>query len=273
MPVSSIPTTAVIAALAIYPVKGCRGISLASSRIEARGLEWDRQWMVVNPHGRFLTQRTHPALATVVPALLDDVLQLQAPGLQPLAVPLAATGERRRVVIWHDRCDAVDQGEQAADWFGHVLREPVRLVRATPGMRHADPEWAGPAVPVAFPDGYPVLVTNAASLAWINDRLPEPVPMQRFRPNVVLEGLEAFAEDRIDVLDCGGVRLRLVKPCTRCVVPSIDQMTGERSSDPVAVLRATRFDPRLKGITFGENAVIAAGAGGSLAVGDAVRAH
>lgn len=246
-----------IAALAIYPVKGCRGIALTSARVLETGLQWDRQWMIVDAGGRFVTQRTRPVLATLSATLGDGTLRLSREGERSCEVPLEMPRAPRRVVVWGDTCDAQDEGEEPAAWLSRMIGEPVRLVRATPGMRHASPRWAGsePA-PVGFADGFPVLVTNLASLAWINERLPAPVPMDRFRANVVLDGLEPFAEDHIDRLEVGSVRLRLVKPCTRCIVPSLDQLTGERGLDPVEVLRATRFDRELKGVTFGENAVV-----------------
>lgn len=260
-----------IAALAVYPVKSCRGIALAAARVATTGLEHDREWMVVDARGRFLTQRTHPALATVATTLDDRALTLTAPGREPLRVPFDQTCTWRRVVVWSAECDALDHGEQAADWLSSLLGESARLVRATPGMRRADPAFTQPAeAPLAFPDGYPILVASTASLAWLNERLPEPVPMERFRANVVLDGLAAFDEDHLDRFTAGAVRLKLVKPCTRCVVPSIDQVTGVRGADPVEVLRATRYDRALKGITFGENAIVLAGVGASLAVGSTV---
>jgi uncharacterized protein YcbX len=129
----------------------------------------------------------------------------------------------------------------------------------------ANPEFAGPiAMPVAFSDGFPILVCNRASLEDLNTRMPEPVPMERFRPNVVLDGLPAFAEDRIASLQIGLITLNLVKPCTRCVITSTDQRTGERTTNPLPVLRKFRFDRALLGVTFGENAVITAGVGSNV---------
>ncbi|MGH8297040.1 MAG: MOSC domain-containing protein, partial [Steroidobacteraceae bacterium] len=141
--------------------------------------------------------------------------------------------------------------------------EPVRIVRtpATPGRR-ANPEYAGAIPsPLAFPDGYPIMLCNRASLDDLNRRLPEALPMERFRPNLVLSGLPPFAEDRIDSIEIGGVLLTLVKPCTRCIIPSTDQRTGIRGFDPLPVLRTFRFDRDLLGVKFGENAVICRGAG------------
>jgi uncharacterized protein YcbX len=249
-----------------YPVKSARAIALARSAIGPSGLAWDRHWMVVDAAGTFLTQRVLPQLARIVPELTSEELILSAPGLPPLVVPLSSTGAEIRVRVWKHEGTAVDAGPAASEWLSQALGRPTRLVRVSPGNeRVADRQYAGDTeAPIAFPDGFPVLVCNLASLEEINARLPQPVPMERFRPNLVLQGLPPFAEDHIDTLQIAGASLRLVKPCVRCVIPSIDQITGERSTDPTPVLRELRFDPALRGVTFGENAVLTAGAGSTL---------
>jgi len=255
--------------LNVYPVKSGRCIPKRRVRLTATGLEWDRHWMIVRGDGSFLTQRTHPALARVATALTSEALVLTAEGLQPLMLPLAPQGRERPVRIWQDSCAGLDQGDEAARWVSAVLGEPAHIVRtpAAPGRR-ANPEYAGPGPsPLAFPDGYPILVCNRASLDDLNERLPEPLPMERFRPNLVLAGLPPFAEDRIASIEIGPVGLTLVKPCTRCIIPSTDQRTGVRGLDPLPVLRTFRFDRKLLGVTFGENAVIARGVGELLEVG------
>jgi uncharacterized protein YcbX len=252
--------------LFIYPVKSARGVRKSSVRVAATGFEWDRHWMAVDTAGTFLTQRTHPRLALVEPEITSDALELHAPGLPTLRVPLEPTGMEVSARVWDHPCTALDQGVNAGQWLSEAVGHSVRLVRVAPSMgRVANPKYAGPnPVPVAFPDGFPILVCNQASLADLNARMPEQIPMERFRPNVVLGGLPAFAEDRIDSLQLGEVTLRLVKPCTRCVIPSTDQRTGERSTDPLPVLRTFRFDRTLLGVTFGENAIVVSGAGSSI---------
>ena len=260
-----------LGAIAIYPVKGCRQTALAATALGARGLEGDREWMVTRPDGTFLSQRTHPALARIVPQRTNDGLTLACPGLEPLAV--AATGRSpREVRVWDDRMLAADAGEAAADWLGRALGTPARLVNLAPyTQRHANRAYVGPRdVPVSFADGYPILVCSRASLEELNRRLEWPVPMDRFRPNVVLDGLEAFAEDRLSALRIGNVLLRLVKPCTRCSVPGVDQLTGARCRDPIPALKAFRYDKTLRGVTFGVNAVAEGPAGARLEVGAAV---
>ena len=249
--------------LNVYPVKSARGIPKTRVRLAATGLEWDRHWMVVREDGTFLTQRTHPVLTRILTELTGEALVLTADGCAPLLLPLEPRGEGRPVRIWKDSCQGLDQGDDAAAWVSGVLGEPVRLVRtpATPDRR-ASPEFAGSHVaPLAFPDGYPVLLCNRASLDDLNGRLPEALPMERFRPNLVLDGLPPFAEDRIASIEIGPITLTLVKPCTRCIIPSTDQRTGIRGLDPLPVLRTFRFDRKLLGVTFGENAVITGGIG------------
>jgi uncharacterized protein len=259
--------------LNVYPLKSARGIPKARVRLAATGFEWDRHWMVVREDGTFLTQRTHPSLTLISTELTSEGLALTAEGLEPLILPLAPQGASRPVRIFKDACEGLDQGEEAAAWVSQVLGEAVRVVRtaATPD-RWASREFAGPyPAPVAFPDGYPILVCNRASLDDLNGRLPEPLPMERFRPSLVLAGLPPFAEDRIATIEIGPITLTLVKPCTRCIIPSTDQRTGIRGLDPLPVLRTFRFDRKLLGVTFGENAVIARGVGEVLERGSECR--
>jgi uncharacterized protein len=270
-------TPARVAGLFVYPVKSMRAIACEKVRVTALGFEWDRQWMLVDQQGTFLSQRTHPQLARFVPQITADVLVVRSGGLPPLEVPLEAphpaktrdSGERIAVRVHRDPCVGVDQGSTAAQWASTALGETLRLVRVPPDPRRvANPVFAGATpAPMGFADGFPLLVCNEASLADLNTHLPEPIPMERFRPNLVLAGLPAWAEDRIDSLAIGAVTLRLVKPCTRCTIPGIDQRSGAAGTDPAPALRAFRFDKRLHGVTFGQNCVVASGAGCEVARG------
>jgi uncharacterized protein len=275
--VNPMTDSATIVGLFVYPLKSARGIARQSARLAATGFEWDRQWMFVNAQGTFLSQRTHPQLARLVPEITADALVVRAPGRSPLEMPLAAAndggGERVAVRVHRDPCVGIDQGPAAAQWASETLGEALRLVRvpAEPA-RHANPAFAGATpAPMGFADGFPLLVCNEASLADLNTRLPQPIPMERFRPNLVLAGLPAWAEDRIDSLTIGAVRLRLVKPCTRCTIPSIDQHSGMPATDPAPVLREFRFSAALRGVTFGENAVIDMGVGADIRRGSQCR--
>ena len=255
--------------LFIYPVKSTRAIAKRSVRLGPTGPEWDRHWMAANPNGVFMSQRTQPRLARVETEIGADELTLRAPDQPPLTLPLEPEGVTKAAQVWKDSITALDQGDAAASWLTQAVGMQARLLRVAPVLdRHANAEYAGTSpAPVSFADGFPMLVVNLASLEHLNSRLPQPVPLERFRPNVVLEGLEPFAEDRIAALEFGNVTLRLVKPCTRCVITSTDQHTGELSTNPLPVLRQFRFNRQLMGVTFGENAVIAAGVGETLAVG------
>ena len=252
-----------VSELFVYPVKSARGIARSRARVGASGFEWDRQWMLVDAKGTFLSQRTHPQLTRIVPELTDDALVLHASGVPALRVPLDHRGEQVPVRVWKDACVGVDQGGAAHEWASRVVGQAVRLVRVAPDMqRAANPEFAGATpAPLGFPDAYPLLVCNRASLEDLNERLPQRIPIERFRPNIVVSGLPAWAEDRVDTLTMGAVTLRLVKPCTRCSIPSLDPRSGEPSTDPLPVLRKFRFDRALLGVTFGENAVITGGTG------------
>lgn len=255
---------AIVRELYVYPLKSGHRLARSSVLLTASGFECDRHWMLVDARGRFLSQRTHPRLALIRPELAADTLTLRAPGLEPLLLPLAPQGEPVRVTVWDDTCEGLDQGTAAADWASHAAGEPARCVRVAARLaRRANPRFAGPdPVPLAYVDGYPVLVCNRASLEELNARMPAAVPMERFRPNLVLDGLPPFAEDRIRALKVGAAVLKLVKPCTRCVITATDQERGERSDlDPLPVLKQFRFDRTLRGVSFGENAVPLAGIG------------
>lgn len=260
---------ATVNGLFVYPLKSARGVARSRVQVMATGFQWDRHWMIVNAKGSFITQRTHPQLARIVPQIAEDSLGLSAPGLPVLQMSLEPVGAEVLVKVWDSHCTALDQGTEAHNWVSQAVGQPVRLVRVAPSMpRVASAKYAGPTpAPLAFADSYPVLVCNQASLADLNERLPEPIPMERFRPNLVLEGLPPFAEDRIASLRMGNVTLRLVQPCTRCVIPATDQRTGERSTNPTPALRKFRFDRTLRGVTFGEHAVADSGAGAAIECG------
>lgn len=279
---------ATISSLTIYPVKSCAGIALQEALLTDTGLSSgrvaDREWMVVDPAGHFLTQREYPRMALVQPQLTAQGLLLSMPGQPPLALPYAAdadaAAEKVAVTVWDDVVAARDGGDAAARWISSALGSACRLVRFDPAVqRLTGHRWTGGAgAPTHFADGYPLLAIGAASLAEINLRLGQagraPLPMNRFRPNLVVAGLEAFEEDYVAQFEIGAAVLRLVKPCPRCPIPSIDQATGERGPDPLDVLQSFRRKPLLDdAICVGMNCVVGAGAGSILHVGQAVDGH
>ncbi|ARP88732.1 MOSC domain-containing protein [Bordetella genomosp. 9] len=282
-----------IRSLHIYPVKSCAGIGLDAAPITTAGLAFDRQWLVVSG-GQFLTQRQHPRMALVRTALTDTHLQLRAPGMPLLEVPLDGSQRSQcpeSVTVWRDTFTAQAESEDAAQWFSRYLGIPCRLlwVDVQTANRATSRDWVGrwreanPTLSAGFEgdhlfgfaDGFPILVANQASLNELNRVLGAkgraPVSMDRFRPNIVLDGddLGAYEEDHLALLTCGeGVRLALVKPCTRCGIPDVDQESGERGDEPGLTLTATRSADI--GVVFGQNAIVHAGAGARLRVGDPV---
>ena len=230
---------ATIAALFIYPVKGCRGITLSSARVTERGLEHDREWMVVDAAGRFVTQRTEPRLASITTAITATSLLLTVPGAGPLELPLEQGGIASRVTVWRDTVAGIDQGPAAATWLSARLAGAYRLVRFDPAARRrCNPMYAGASgAHTAFADGYPLLV---------------------------LSGIDAYDEDHIDQIVVGEVALKMVKPCTRCQVTTIDQQTLERGLEPLHTLAGYRHNALLDGVAFGMNAIVTAGVGATL---------
>jgi uncharacterized protein len=267
-----------IAALHLHPIKSCGGLTPADSLLIETGLEFDRAWMVVDEQGHMLTQRQLPRMALIQPTLRRSDMVLRAPGMLALHISLDTVEEATRARVWDDEVKAFDMGALAAQWFSDFLGQRARLVRFDPDQsRLSSAAWAGEvAAENAFADGFPLLVTSTASLADLNSRLAArgvpAVTMQRFRPNLVLDGLQAFDEDHIGDIqigaDGGTVRIRLVKPCVRCSIPGVDPLTGVQGHEPSDTLAGFRADARLNGgITFGMNAVIVEGFDRTLRIG------
>lgn len=274
-----------ITQLVIYPVKSLGGIALDDACLTAEGLARDRRWMVVDDVGRFVTQRQMPAMATIRVSVESEALVLSHPGVEPLCVPLAARGlTRRSVTVWEDRCDALDEGPEARAWLRAVLGDlrgsGLSLVRfATDHRRRVEPHSLAPGeeAHTGFADGFPFLVSSTATLAELNRRLLakglEPVPMSRFRPNIVVETAAPLAEDdwcELAAAD-GRWRLGLRKPCQRCKIITVDQRSGviALAGEPLRTL--VEMNARLApGGYFGQNAILLAGDGARLSVGDTV---
>lgn len=248
-----------IGALYVYPVKSCRGIPLTEAHVGRMGIRHDRQWMVVDENGMFVAQRSNGAgvavtsLCLVTTAIRDNTLRLEAPGMPPLDLLLAgAPGATRSVQVWNSHTIGVDQGDDAAGWVStFIARERpghYRVVRM-PDHERRTPKRGDSAL--AYGDGYPFLIASSASLADLNARLETPLPMDRFRPNIVLDGCSPYQEDHLDRLSMNGIRFAGMNLCLRCAITTTDQMTGERSKEPLRTLATYRRTP--DGVVFARN--------------------
>jgi uncharacterized protein YcbX len=267
----------------VYPVKSCAGVAPHEALLVETGFDLDRAWMVTDPDFEFVSQRELPRMALVQPTLKGEEMILRAPGMLALHVALDRVDAPCTAQVWNDRVAAFDMGPLCAQWFTDFLGRPLRLVRFDPEQRRlADRKWTGAIeAETSLQDGYPLLVASVASLAEVNRRLAAageaPVTMARFRPSIVLDGLDAHGEDHLDeiVIETGDgpVRLKVVKPCGRCPIPDVDPATGISGHAVGDVLQQYRADARLGGaVTFGMNAVIVEGFERSLRAGLSGRA-
>jgi uncharacterized protein YcbX len=277
---------ATLTQLFIYPIKSCAGLSvptatLLESGLQAQGVH-DREWMLVTEAGQFLTQREHPCMAVIRPRPDGDLLRVSAPGMSDFCVPLAwhAGAVTRTVKIWDDSVDAADCGDVAANWFTQAVGAPCRLVRFRRDVvRPTSVKWtSGVPSQTRFADGYPLLLIGQSSLDDLNARLRAAgraaLGMDRFRPNLVVDGLPAFEEDYLGALEFEMATISPVKPCARCPIPSIDQQTGIAGPDPLDILQTYRANPRMEGaVCLGMNCIVANGAGSELRAGQALEAE
>jgi uncharacterized protein YcbX len=276
---------AILSELILYPIKSCAGVSVREATLTSAGLSvdavYDREWMLVDEAGLCLTQREHPRMALITPRIKSDTLELRAPGMLRLEIPLGlpAPGEERtrEVTVWDDKVMAYDCDDITAAWFSNAVGVPCRLVRFHAGAtRFASAKWTGGvAAPTLFSDGFPILLVGSASLADLNEKLTaagrDAIPMNRFRPNMVVDGIEAFEEDYADTFVLGEAHLKPVKPCPRCPMPSVDQATGVPGPDPLDILRTYRTKPAMDdAICFGMNSIVTQGDGQRVHVGQVV---
>ncbi|RDJ99693.1 MOSC domain-containing protein [Paraburkholderia lacunae] len=284
-----------ISELYVYPIKSCAGIALNEARLLATGFEYDRSWMVADPGGAMLTQRVYPRMALIKVALAEHELVISAPGMRELRTPLdaaeLAAPQPVQTTVWGDPVHGLDTGEASAAWFSTFLGVPARLLRFDPRReRIVDPEYTGEVgATTHFADGFPLLVIGQASLDDLNLRLNRKgapsIPIDRFRPNVVVTGLDPYEEDYVESLSVGSagseaqaVQLQLVKLCSRCPMPTIDQAKGAPDPDwpnePTDTMSAYRANAQRGGaLTFGNNAIVSRGAGAWLRVGQDVEAE
>ena len=258
--------TPMIAALHIYPVKSLRGQPLDAAVVGERGLRHDRCWMVVDETGGFLTQRTLPRMCRASSAVRDDALVLSADDVADLELPLAGVpGAARSVVVWRDEARAVDQGDEAANWLGGVLGVQCRLVRMADDHVRSAKTGDGR---IGFADAFPFLIISVASLEDLNGRLQRHLPMNRFRPNLVIDGVEPYAEDTWESIRIGDLVLEGAERCERCATTTTDQNTSERGPEPLQTLATYRRKPG-GAVVFGRN-FIHTSHGVTIRVGDAV---
>ncbi|MDB5848047.1 MAG: hypothetical protein JWP29_1799 [Rhodoferax sp.] len=280
-----------VARLFVYPIKSCAGVEVNEVLLTETGLEFDRAWMVADADGRFVSQRELPRMALIKPQLRQNDLVLRAPGMLALHLALDAVEGPVEVTVWDDRVKAYDMGDVAAQWFSDFLNtdadgarvaapQKLRLVRFDPKhQRLSSLKWTdGIEAPNQFSDGFPILVTSEASLDGLNQRLVAAghgaVGMERFRPNIVLSGIEAHDEDRVDELliatNEGQARLKMVKPCPRCPIPNIDPATAISSPEVGDALQAYRQVAAVGGaVAFGMNAIVIDGVDFALRTGQA----
>lgn len=260
---------AVIAEICLYPVKALQGGSVAEGVVEPWGLARDRRWMVVQPDGQFLTQRDLPAMARIRAEATPAGLTLHdGATAQAVAFP-GPEAPRRQVTVWKDSVPALDAGQSAAAFLTAVLGVDCALVYLDDATaRPVDPDFGRPEDRTAFNDGFPVLLANTASLAALNAEMAQPIPMTRFRPNIVISGTTPWAEDRWRRIRIGEVIFRIVKPCARCIVTTVDQLTGERPDKTEPLKTLGRIHRAPGGVIFGQNLI--PDSLGLIAVGDPV---
>ncbi len=259
----------------IYPIKSLGGISLKSATVENRGLQYDRRWMLVDENNKFLTQREFPKMATVGVEILKSGLGVSSDN-KNLEIPFEINvGETANVKIWSSRCRAKIYQKEINDWFSEILQTECKLVlMPEETTRKVNYFYAvHKEDTVSFADGYPVLLIGEESLVDLNSRLQTPVPMNRFRPNLVVSGTDAFAEDGWKQIKISSAIFHVVKPCGRCVMTTIDQTSGEKQgTEPLKTLASYRIPKRSikKKILFGQN-LIAENVGAILNIGDEIK--
>lgn len=257
-----------ISALYVYPIKGCRGVAVPHAEVQAIGLKDDRRFMVIDAAGRFLSQREVPAMAQIQVQATATGWLLQHDVHGTVAFTPIASGMTRNAVIWKNTAVVVDQGNAVAAWLSATLGQHCRLVGLAAGYtRFVNAQYATSVTDaVSFADGFASLLTCDASLADLNQRLAQPIGMDRFRPNIVVAGSSAWEEDEWRELQVGSVHMTAVKPCARCVVTTTDQQSGARHTEPLTTMAT--FRKQALGVIFGQNLVHRSH--GIIAVGDKV---
>lgn len=257
--------------LNFYPIKSCCGTTLDTATVSVRGLEHDREWLVIDAStNNFITQREIAKMCLINPQVADGgkSLTLAAPGMDTVEVPVTNADGQRRVTVWSTACKADDQGDAAAKWLSDYLDTDCRLVRMSDShRRQVDQRYAKRKTDqVGFADGFPILLISEESLTDLNNRLPQAIPMNRFRPNIVVKGCDAFEEDNWTTIKIGELLFDVVKPCARCVITTIDQSTANQGIEPLKTMNS--FRNKHNKLLFGQN--IVHHSTGQIRVGDKV---
>jgi uncharacterized protein len=272
-----------ISEINIYPIKSLGGITLNEATIEQRGLQYDRRWMLVDDNGKFFTQREFPKMSTISISLTENGLQVSAEKFDNIIVPFEVEGEKLKVQVWQSNCEAILSDLRINQWFSDVLQTNCKLVYMPDNSRREiNPRFDVNNDIVSFADGYPFLIIGENSLADVNSRLEMPVPMNRFRPNIVVANSVAFAEDNWKKIKIGEIIFRSTKPCARCVMTTINQTDGAfTGKEPLKTLAKYRLAKQVfpatcadldlseNAVLFGQN-LVADNFGGTIKIGDKV---
>jgi len=247
-------TNIIVSGLSVFPVKSCREVKLNSALVESFGLKNDRRWMVVDESGVMLTQRKIAEMCLIQVEVTESGLVLKTAFMDSLSVITPVVKKKVTVKVWNDECQAFDAGDEAAKWLSLALSVTCRLVYfPNDEFRQVDLTYANKGDKTAFSDGFPLLLISQGSLDDLNSRLSTAVTMNRFRPNIVVSGCQPFAEDKWKKIRIGNINFRIVKPCSRCVIPGINIETAEREEEPIKTLVAYR--KRDNKIFFGHNII------------------
>jgi uncharacterized protein YcbX len=241
--------------LHVYPIKSCGGIAMEEWEVDERGLRHDRRWMLVDETGRFMSQRRFPLMTLIKVRIGHDFLIVDAPDMPSLEVPLESQAERLMLArVWDDLIEVSTFGDDVDRWFSAFLGARCKLVHLPErSLRPVDPAYGAPGAQVGLADGFPFLLISEASLADLNARLEQPIPMNRFRPNLIVSGCEPFAEDDWKLVRIGQITFRVVRPCSRYSITTVDQRTAAKSKEPLRTL--AQFRRVGTKVFFGQNLI------------------
>jgi uncharacterized protein YcbX len=251
-----------------YPVKSCAGLSPLSCKVVDTGFEHDREWMIVDEIGNFITQRQYSKLALVKTTLIENGVRLEAPDMTVIDVPIILEGVRIETEVWGNKCVGIDQGQAISNWLSKFIGKNCKLIRMAPDFKRSIKEKykiKGDEI-TGFADAFSFLLISEESLNDLNSKLNEKLPMNRFRPNIVISGGIPYQEDSWKKIKIGEMIFHIVKPCARCEITTVNQSTGEKGNEPLETLGTYRTKP--KGVMFGQNLVHEGT--GTIKVGDIV---